>query len=78
MKTNLFDCLRQYLDEHNENVICLAQKAETSKNTLYRALGGKNISLFAAERLLRCAGFSLQAVPMNTPAGKSKTEVQDA
>lgn len=62
MKTNSFECLRKYLDEKHENAVQLAQRAGISKNTLYRALNGQNISYFAAERLLRCAGFDIKIV----------------
>ena len=67
MKENIFECLKTYLAESGENAVQLAQRARTSKNTVYRAFNGKNISFFAAQRLLDCAGFSLQALPKATP-----------
>ncbi len=65
MKENIFNCLRSYLDHRHENAINLAQRARTSKNTLYRALNGQNISFFAAQRLLNCAGYSIKIVPLS-------------
>lgn len=77
MKKNIFEYIRAYLAESGENVVLLAHRARISKNTVYRALNGKNISFFAAQRLLDCAGFSLQAVPKAMPANKPAKEHLD-
>lgn len=68
MKDNVLAvALLAYLAESDENAAQLAQRAQVSKNTIYRALKGMSIGFFAAERLLACAGYSLQATTQATP-----------